>query len=69
MEKYMWAMFLIVFFILFISVVTWLSYFLGQTKTENAKVSGAIRFFLSFIPPLALIYLVILSLKDEVSTV
>jgi len=65
----MWSVLLLVFFVLFISVVTWLSYFLGQTKTENAKVSGIIGFLLSFIPPLGLIYLVILSLKDEVSTV
>ena len=65
----MWAVILTILFVFFVSVVTWLSYYLGQTKTENPKVSGVIGFFLSFIPPLGLIYLVILTLKEEVTTV
>lgn len=65
----MWSLIIVSMSILFVSVVTWLSYFLGKTKSDNAKVAGAIGFFLSFLPPLALIYLVILSLKEDVDTV
>jgi len=68
-EINMWIMILAIVFLFFISTVTWLSYYLGRTKTENPIASGVIGFFLSFIPPIGLIYLVILSLKDEVSTV
>jgi len=65
----MWVIIIAIKCLLFISTVTWLSYHLGCTKTENPVASGAIGFLLSFIPPIGLIYLIILSLKDEVTTV
>lgn len=55
--------------LVWISGVTWLSYKLGTTKTENAKMAGVIGFFLAFLPPLALIYLVVLLFKEETSIV
>jgi hypothetical protein len=69
MENIMWVIIIGIMFLLFVSTVTWLSYYLGQTKTENPVASGVIGFLLAFIPPLGLIYLIILSLKDEVTTV
>jgi hypothetical protein len=69
MEKSMWVTILTLIFIFFVSTVTWLSYYLGCTKTENPVISGVIGFFLSLVPPLGLIYLIILSLKEEVTTV
>jgi hypothetical protein len=65
----MWVIVIGIMFLLFVSTVTWLSYYLGRTKTENPVASGVIGFLLSFIPPIGLIYLIILSLKDEVTTV
>ena len=65
----MWTLILAIIFLLFLSTVTWLSYYLGQSKTENPKASATIGFMLSFLPPLALIYLIFLSLKAEVDTV
>ena len=67
--KIMWVMIIAIMCLLFISTVTWLSYHLGCTKTENPVASGVIGFLLSFIPPVGLIYLIILSLKDEITTV
>jgi len=69
MENHMWIIILSILFILFVSTVTWLSYSLGFTKTENPIKSGVIGFLLSFLPPIGLIYLIILSLKEEVTTV
>lgn len=42
-----------------------LSYKLGVNKTENPKRAAIIGFLLAFLPPLALIYLVILLLKND----
>jgi hypothetical protein len=65
----MWIIMIAIMCLLFVSTVTWLSYYLGCSKTENPVASGVIGFLLSFVPPLGLIYLIILSLKDEVATV
>jgi F0F1-type ATP synthase assembly protein I len=65
----MWSALLVILFILFVATVSWLSFYLGQTKTENPKASAVIGFLLAFLPPLALIYLIFLSLKEETSTV
>lgn len=51
--------------LIYITCVTVLSYKLGMNKTENAKRAGIIGFLLSFIPPLALIYIAVLLLKQD----
>lgn len=51
--------------LVFISTITWLSYKLGETKSMNAKMSSALGFFLSFIPPLALFYIGFLAFKND----
>ena len=65
----MWIIILTITFLCFVSTVTWLSYYLGKTKTENPITSAIIGFLLSFFPLFGLIYLVVLSLKEEVTTV
>lgn len=65
----MWVIIFSLLFLLFVSTVTWLSYYLGRTKTENPIATSVIGFLLSFIPPIGLIYLIILTLKEEVTTV
>jgi Na+-driven multidrug efflux pump len=47
------------------AAVTFASYRLGESKTENPKKAALLGFALSFLPPLALVYLVILFLKEE----
>lgn len=53
----------------FLGTMTWLSYKLGETKTDNPKAAAITGFCLSFIPPFVLIYLVILMLKPDVDIV
>lgn len=55
--------------VVYVIVITGLSYRLGCTKTEDPKKAAIIGFLLSFLPPFALIYLVILVLKSDVTTV
>lgn len=55
--------------LVYVSTITYVSYRLGVTKTENPKLSALVGFLLAFLPPLALIYLVVLLLRDEVSLV
>ncbi|ALO44347.1 hypothetical protein [Pseudoalteromonas phenolica] len=55
--------------IIFISVIVIgiLSYYLGKRKTNTPKIATLIGALLSFIPPLGLIYLVILVLKNDIN--
>ena len=52
----MWAYIVVALVVVYIAVVTWGSYKLGVAKTDNPKRAAMIGFFLSFLPPLALIY-------------
>ena len=65
----MYSMLIPVVFALFVITVTIISYRLGQTKSDNARMAALIGFLLSFLPPLAMIYLVVLSLKEDAATV
>ena len=53
----------------YLSLITYLAYRLGKTKSENPKITAMIGFGLAFIPPLALIYPAVLVFKDEVDLV
>ncbi|MCB1694175.1 MAG: hypothetical protein KDI19_15495 [Pseudomonadales bacterium] len=59
----------IVLFVLFALAMTWICYRLGQTKTENPGRAAAIGLVLSFVPPFALVYVLVLVLKEEVGIV
>jgi len=61
----MYSLIFFVAFILFLVFVTWSAYRLGQSKTENARTAAMIGFVLAFFPPFALVYLLILLLKDD----
>ena len=50
----------------FILLITLISYFLGKKKTTTPKMTTLIGFLLAFIPPLGLIYIAFLVLKDDV---
>jgi hypothetical protein len=65
----MFVLLLLLLFVAFAGAVTWCSYKLGKTKTENPKMAAIIGFCTSFFPPLALIYLVVLLLKDDAAIV
>ncbi len=45
------------------------SYYLGKRKTETPKVVAAIGFFSAIIPPLALIYLMVLVFKKDINPI
>lgn len=53
----------------YIGIVTYLSWQLAIAKTNDPRTAALIGFLLSFIPPLAMIYLVILLLKPEVDVI
>ena len=61
----MYSLIFFVAFILFLVFVTWSAYRLGQSKTENARTAAMIGFALAFFPPFALVYLLILLLKND----
>jgi len=53
----------------FICAITWSSYVLGKTKTNNAQAAATVGFVLSFLPPLAVIYLLVLLVMPEIDIV
>lgn len=65
----MYLLAIIVTYVGFIAFSTIISYQLGKTKTENPRTAGILGFILGFLPPLALVYLIILALKEDVGTV
>jgi hypothetical protein len=54
------------FFIVFVLVVGFLSFYLGKRKTNSPKLAALIGVLLSLIPPLCLIYLGALTLKEDI---
>ncbi|MFT5840337.1 MAG: hypothetical protein ACI9UT_002848 [Flavobacteriales bacterium] len=65
----MYSIVLITVFILFLIFVTYSAYRLGKNKTENTGTAAMIGFALAFFPPFALVYLLILLLKNDSSIV
>ncbi|GAA6186422.1 hypothetical protein [Aliiglaciecola sp. NS0011-25] len=56
---------LIVVLALFMAVIC---YYLGRRKTETPFLVSLIGFFTAIIPPIALIYLIVLVFKRDLST-
>ena len=54
----------LVFYSMF--VVGGLSYYLGRRKTNNAKMAAFIGVLLCFTPPLNLVHLIVLSIKNNI---
>jgi len=61
----MYSIILTAAFILFLVFVTFSAYRLGKNKTENARTAAMIGFVLAFFPPFALVYLLVLLLKND----
>ncbi|RUO58730.1 hypothetical protein [Pseudidiomarina insulisalsae] len=54
------------FMAVFMLVVAALSYLLGKRKTHSPMIATAVGVLLALLPPLALIYLLVLALKKDV---
>jgi hypothetical protein len=50
-----------------IIIATVLTYFLAKRKTQTPVIATILGFFLSFMPPLSMIYLIVLVLKNDIS--
>ena len=56
----------IVFYSMFI--VGALSYYLGKRKTSTPKIATLVGIALCIVPPLNIVYLIVLMLKNDIST-
>lgn len=54
------------FLVLFVPLMAYFSYYFGKRKTTHVGLVTVIGTLLAFIPPLALIYVALLSLKSDV---
>ncbi len=54
----------IVFYSMFI--VGGLSYYLGKRKTSTPKIAALIGILLCIVPPLNIVYLIVLTLKNDI---
>ena len=51
---------------LFVFILPIIFYYLGKIKTQNPILTAITGLFCAFIPPVALIFLIVLILKDDV---
>ena len=51
---------------LFIPLIGFLSYYLGKRKTQTPKLATFFGVLLAFIPPFALLYIMVLIVKNDV---
>lgn len=51
--------------LVFISTITWLSYKLAETRTSRPKLYALVGLALSFVPPVALVFIAFLAFKEE----
>lgn len=65
----MYLLLVTVLVLVYLGVVTYLSRRLARHKTNDPNKATVIGFLLAFLPPLALIYLVVLLLKQDVDVV
>ncbi|KUM51767.1 hypothetical protein [Rheinheimera sp. EpRS3] len=54
------------FFIFFIPLMGILSYYLGKRKTQTPKLATFFGILLAFIPPFALLYIMVLIIKNDI---
>jgi hypothetical protein len=57
---------LVQFLMLFIPLIGFLSYYLGKRKTQTPKLATFFGVLLAFIPPFALLYIMVLIVKNDV---
>jgi hypothetical protein len=54
--------------LLFVIIITSLSYYLGKRKTQHPSITTFIGFLSSFILPLGLIFIAVLALKNDIES-
>lgn len=60
-----WVFFLLFVFIIFAAVT---SFILGKRKTSSPRIAACIGAMLGLVPPLALVYLVILMFREDITS-
>ncbi len=60
---------LVQFYLVFVLLIGILSYYLGKRKTQTPKLATFFGVILAFIPPLALLYIIILIIKNDIQPV
>lgn len=56
-------------FIGFIGLIGFLSYYLGKRKTQTPKLTAFLGVLLAFVPPFALLYIIVLIIKNDIQPV
>lgn len=56
-------------FIGFICLIGFLSYYLGTRKTQTPKLTAFLGVLLAFVPPFALLYIIVLIIKNDIQPV
>jgi hypothetical protein len=54
------------FILVFAVIMAAVCFYLGKRKTQTPVIASAIGFFAALIPPLAIIYLIVLVLKKDI---
>lgn len=60
---------LVQFYLVFVLLIGILSYYLAKRKTQSPKLATFFRVILAFIPPLALLYILVLIIKNDIQPV
>lgn len=54
------------FFVFFVPIMGFLCYYLGKRKTQTPKLTAFLGVLLCFIPPLVLVYIIVLLMKNDI---
>ncbi|CAD5273319.1 conserved hypothetical protein [Alteromonas sp. 38] len=54
--------------VVFALLMAALGYYLGKRKTQSPNLTAVVAFFAALVPPLAIILLIVLVLKNDVQT-
>ncbi|MBB67856.1 MAG: hypothetical protein CMP19_10010 [Rickettsiales bacterium] len=54
--------------VVFALLMAALGYYLGKRKTQSPNLTAVVAFFSALVPPLAIILLIVLVLKNDVKT-
>ncbi len=60
---------LVQFYLVFVLLIGILSYYLGKRKTQTPKLTAFLGVLLAFVPPFALLYIIVLIIKNDIQPV
>ena len=60
---------LVQFYLVFVLLIGILSYYLGKRKTQTPKLTAFLGGLLAFVPPFALLYIIVLIIKNDIQPV